>query len=143
MHLSKYRLNRIRSRARETSEQPLPTTVQAYLDGKPSRPAVTEHVPSGDERRSAERIAVQSAVTVRRIGGFNFEVSLNDISSSGCSVEMLEASEVGDTVIARFPELEPLGSRICWTRGRTTGVEFFNRIHPAVLDLLVSRLPAA
>jgi len=143
MHLSKYRLNRIRSRARETSAQPLPTAVQAYLDGKPRRPSTEETVPPGDERRSCERIALQSEVTVRRIGGFNFEVAIDSISSSGCRVEMLEASEVGDTVIARFPELEPLGSRICWTRGRTTGVEFFNRIHPAVLDLLVSRLPSA
>ena len=143
MHLSKHRLSRIRRRAQETSEQPLPAVVQAYLDGTPNRGPAAEAAPSGDERRSCERIALQSEVTVRRIGGFNFEVALGSISSSGCRVEMLEASEVGDTVIARFPDLEPLGSRICWTSGRTTGVEFFNRIHPAVLDLLVSRLPSA
>ena len=77
---------------------------------------------------------------MRRIGGFNFEVPLGNISSGGCRVEMLEESEVGDTVIARFPQLEPLGSRICWTDGRKIGVEFFNRIHPAVLDLVVTRL---
>ena len=140
MPVSKYRLARISVRARETSAQPLPATVQAYLDGAPRRVTEADAAPSEGDRRHCERHELRSEVTVRRIGGFNFEVPLSDISVGGCKVEMLEESEVGDTVIARFPQLEPLGSRICWTDGRKIGVEFFNRIHPAVLDLVVSRI---
>lgn len=121
----------------------MPLAVQAYLDGKPRRVMETAVAPASDERRHSDRVTVSSQVTVRRIGGFNFEVGLSNISRGGCRVEMLEESAVGDTVIARFAKLEPLASRICWSAGREVGVEFFNPIHPAVLDLLVERLPRA
>ena len=143
MRLSRHRLKEICGRARKASEQPLPLAVQAYLDGKPRRVMESAVSPAADDRRHSERLSISSHVTVRRIGGFNFDVALSDISSGGCRVEMLEESEVGDTVIARFAQLEPLGSRICWSKGRDIGVEFFNPIHPAVLDLLVERLPQA
>lgn len=93
------------------------------------------------ERRNSPRIATDSEVLVRRIGGFNFSVALKDISIQGCRVEMLEPSEVGDRVIARLPQLEPLGSRVRWAEGATTGVEFLTKIHPAVFELLLERLP--
>jgi len=143
MRLSKHRLREICGRARRTSKQPLSPAIQAYLDGKPRRVVETAVAPSAEDRRHSGRLPVSSQVTVRRIGGFNFEVALSNISSGGCRVEMLEESEVGDTIIARFAKLEPLGSRICWSEGREIGVEFFNPIHPAVLDLLVERLPHA
>lgn len=143
MHLSDERLNRIRGRAREISEQPLPATVQAYLDGVPNHTREERAPPEADERRCCERHALESEVSLRKIGGFNFEVALSDVSASGCRVELLESGEVGEAVIARFPKLEPLGSRICWTEGRVTGVEFNNRLHPAVFGLLVSRLSDA
>jgi len=143
MHVTEQRLERIRGRARETSEQPLATSVQAYLDGAPSQPAKKSTPPSEGERRCSERHDLESGVSVRKIGGFNFEVALKNISTSGCRVELLEVGEVGEPVITRFPQLEPLGSRIRWTDGPVTGVEFNNRFHPAVFDLLVSRLPRA
>lgn len=143
MPVSKYRLARIRGRARENSEPPLPPAVQAYLSGAPAHalPAVAPR--PDDDRRFYDRQEVESEVTVRKIGGFNFEVALSSISASGCRVQLLEAGEVGEPMIARFPQLEPLGSRIRWTDGCVTGVEFNNRLHPAVFDLLVSRLPRA
>ena len=134
---------RIRGRAQAASVQPVPAIVQAYLDG-PSRPepATEPERPrvEGGERRRCDRTAISSEVTVRRIGGFNFQVPLSNVSPSGCKVELVEEGAVGDSVIARFPRLEPLGSKICWTNGRTTGVEFLSPIHPAVFDLLVTRL---
>ena len=94
------------------------------------------------ERRQSQRIATCSEVLVRRIGGFNFNVAMKDISTGGCRVEMLEPSEVGDRVIARLPKLEPLGSSVKWAQGTITGVEFLSKIHPAVFDLLLKRLPS-
>ena len=94
-----------------------------------------------DERRRFPRATVHSEIVVRRIGGFNFQVAMSDLSSGGCRVEMIEPCALGDSVIARLPQLEPLGSRVSWCVGTKTGIEFQKAIHPAVFDALVSRLP--
>jgi hypothetical protein len=139
----KYRLGSIRQRAIESTRQPLPERVRAYLNGTSldSTPLLAaETNDQREDRRRVARVALKSEVTVRRIGGFNFQVTLSNISAGGCNVELLEAAEVGDSVITRFPQLEPLSSRVCWIDGRSTGVEFMSHIHPAVLDLLVRKL---
>lgn len=146
MHLTseipERRLLRIRGRARATSERPVPAKVQAYLRGE-AEPAVPAPALDGEERRRFDRVSLSSEMIVRRIGGFNFQVSVKDISSGGCRVEMIEPCELGDPVIARLPELEPLGSRVCWGKGRATGIQFLRTIHPAVLDALLDRLPSS
>lgn len=135
------RLLRVRGRARAASERPVPPAVQAYLKGEPIAAETTAAPPAGtDERRQCSRVSLKSEAMVRRIGGFNFEVALQDISPRGCRVEMLEPSEIGDSLIARFPELEPLGSKVCWAEGTTTGMQFLSGIHPAVFDMLLNRL---
>ena len=53
---------------------------------------------------------------------------------------MLHPGAPGDPVIARLPQLEPLGSRVCWTEGGIAGVQFLRTIHPAVFDMLLTRL---
>ena len=93
------------------------------------------------ERRQSRRVATHSQLLVRRIGGFNFNVALKDISAGGCRVEMLEPSQVGDRVIARLPRLEPLGSCVKWAEGTTTGIAFLGKMHPAVFELVLARLP--
>jgi hypothetical protein len=137
------RLMRIRGRARAGSEKPVPAKVQAYLRGEPSPAIFTDNRTDGtnEERRRFGRVSLPSEIIVRRIGGFNFQVALKDISSGGCRVEMVEPCELGDPVIARLPELEPLGSRVCWGEGTITGVQFLRPIHPAVFDALLARMP--
>ena len=96
------------------------------------------------ERRRSVRVATSSEVLVRRIGAFNFSVPLSDISIGGCRVEMLEPTEPGDALVARLPQLQPLGSCVRWSEGTTAGVEFLTTLHPAVFDMLLTRLePAA
>ena len=139
------RLLRVRGRAKAASQKPIPPRVQAYLSGQPALAAVedTVDVPDGGERRRSGRVVLDSNILVRRLGSFNFEVALRDVSTGGCRVQLLEPSAVGDPVIARFPQLEPLGSRVCWAKGTTTGVQFLTSIHPAVFDSLLTRLPTA
>lgn len=143
-HLSEHRrLQRINDRAREGNRALLSETVQAYLAGEPSEQALAVEpveIEGGDERRRFSRVSSAGEVIVRRLGGFNFQVALHDVSAGGCRVEMIEASEAGDSVITRLPQLEPLGSTVCWADGTTTGIKFSNAIHPAVFDLVVSRL---
>ena len=156
MHLNpttQRRLLRVRGRARAASERPIPPVppaVRAYLSGEPAQAATCEdapevsdgpEAPGGAERRRTSRVVLNSNILVRRLGGFNFEVALRDVSPGGCRVELLEPCEVGDPVIARLPQIEPLGSRVCWARGTTTGVQFLTSLHPAVFDALLTRLP--
>jgi hypothetical protein len=138
------RLTRIKDRARTNSERPLPPKVQAYLTGRPATVAAeaSSEIPEGGERRRCDRVTLAANVVVRRLGGFNFEVELKDISAGGCKVVLPEACEIGDPVIARLPQLEPLGSRVSWADGMTTGVQFLTVIHPAVFDSLLTRLAA-
>lgn len=93
-------------------------------------------------RRRSPRVSVADEVGIRRIGSFNFQAKLQDVSSGGCRVELIEAYDVGDRVVARFPQLEPLGARVRWAMGSTAGVEFLTTIHPAVFDSLLLRLSA-
>jgi len=138
--LAHRRLRRVTGRARATSEavetnRPLAANSLvnvAVMESETLNPLV--------ERRRGTRLSLKANVMVRRVGGFNFEVTLKDVSPCGCRVEMLEPSEVGDPVITRFPQLEPLGSRVCWANGTTTGVQFLTTMHPAVFDSLVMRL---
>lgn len=132
------RRRRIAAAAR-AAEVTKATRTEYVAAAAPAEPAVSvEH-----ERRSLDRVALDGEIIVRRIGGFNFEVALRDVSAHGCQVELVEACEVGDAIIARFPQLEPLGSRVCWTQGTTTGIEFQTKIHPAVFDHLLGRLNVA
>lgn len=133
------RRRRIAAAARATRAASAPKT--EYVAAAEPVDAVGRTV--DHERRSLNRVPTDGEIIIRRIGGFNFEVALRDVSAHGCQVELIEACDVGDAIIARFPQLEPLGSRVCWTRGTTTGIEFQTKIHPAVFDHLLGRLDVA
>jgi hypothetical protein len=92
------------------------------------------------DRRKCERTGVASAITVRPIGGFNHQVRVDDVSWAGCRVELVEEIELGEPLITRFPQLEPLVGSVRWKQGAAAGLEFTRRMHPAVLDALVARL---
>lgn len=93
------------------------------------------------DRRDCERVDVESTISVRPIGAINFQVAIHDLSVAGCRVELVESAELGEPLIARFPQLEPIVAELRWADGATGGLEFTRRMHPAVLDALVSRLP--
>ncbi len=93
------------------------------------------------DRRDCPRVAVASTISVRPLGAFNYQVRLHDVSVAGCRVELIEEAEIGEALIARFPQLEPLAGAIRWKGGSSAGLQFSRRMHPAVLDALVTRLP--
>lgn len=140
------RLARIKGRARAASEvvsKPRSSYLSTQSLGA-TCPSESKNLPEGEpERRRASRVPIVSEVLVRRLGGFNFNVAVKDISTGGCRVELLEPSEIGDPIVTRLPQLEPLGARVCWAEGTTTGVQFLTTIHPAVFNLLLTRLSPA
>lgn len=135
------RLIRIRGRAR-ASERSGPANSWAPRTSK----AATEPVDlPGDpvnsaERRRCRRTSLTSDVMIRRVGGFNLTLQMRDISTGGCKVDLVDPYEVGDPAITRLPQLEPLGSRICWVNGAAAGVQFLTTLHPAVFNALLERL---
>jgi hypothetical protein len=92
------------------------------------------------DRRRCQRVGVASLIRVRPIGGHNHQVRVDDVSTAGCRVELVEEVELGEPLITRFPQLEPLVGEVRWKAGATAGMEFSRRMHPAVLDALVTRL---
>jgi hypothetical protein len=149
MHLSheERRLAAIAVRAREAaaaSHAPANRSPRPLAPSRQQDWGETEADPGGElalDRRAHRRLALASRVVIRPIGGFNCEVTLDDASAAGCRVEMIEPVDVGESLIARFPELEPLVARVCWTKQTTAGLSFGKSMHPAVFDSLLTRLP--
>jgi hypothetical protein len=149
MHLSHEERRRaaIAIRAREAAAAAAPPRVnhshRALASSRSQDWRETEADPGGElalDRRAHRRLDLASRVVIRPIGGFNCEVALDDASAAGCRVEMIEPVDVGESLIARFPELEPLVAEVCWTRQTTAGLHFNKSMHPAVFDALLTRL---
>jgi hypothetical protein len=90
--------------------------------------------------RKHKRIALNGEASMRRIGHHNFRVQVFDASPTGCKVELVEMPKIGDYLVLRFDGLEALEAEVCWIEGFTAGLRFSKAIHPAVFDLVVSRL---
>lgn len=133
---------RIKGRARANSERSAPACTWAERTSTAAaEPAeVRSVVEDGNERRRSMRTAVTSEVMIRRVGGFNLTLRMHDISTGGCKVDLIDPYEVGDPAITRLPQLEPLGSRICWVNGAAAGVQFLTTLHPAVFNALLERI---
>jgi len=144
------RLGRVTQRAQENVAEGLARRTQsatAKLSGTvapaPRQLQMMAPPPRAGERRSSGRFATGTQIHARRIPGVNFEIPLDNVSPGGCRLEMIEECQVGEDVIARFPELEPMGARVRWTLGMTAGLEFVRPIHPAVFGSLLDRLSRA
>jgi len=146
MHLTskERRLAAIAERARGCAEADAPAQSPPERSAPDTEPLAETADDASDalmlDRRRFARVAVESNVTVRPIGGFNYQSRLADVSSAGCCVELVEEAELGEPLIARFPQLEPLVGEVRWKAGATAGLEFTRLMHPAVLDALVIRL---
>lgn len=92
-----------------------------------------------DPRRSV-RIALSADITLRRTGQLNYRVRILDISHYGCKTEFVERPKLDERVWVKIEGLGALEAIVCWVRDSDVGLEFENRIHPAVFDLLVSKL---
>lgn len=138
------RLSRIRERAVSASArpaQPRPHILPAGISAACGTAAASETwTDTAQGRRLAERVPVASHVSVRRAGGFPFDCRLENVSTSGCRVELVEGTEVAERVIARFPSLEPFPATVTWVEARSAGLAFDRTMHPAVFAYLLSQL---
>jgi hypothetical protein len=91
----------------------------------------------GHERRRAPRIALSLAASLRERGRTAVSVSLVDLSTHGCRIELTSDLEPGAWIWLKLPGLEARYSRIAWCRGCFAGVEFEVPLHEAVVDCMV------
>ena len=91
-------------------------------------------------RRLIERNYVDGQISMRRLGGFGFDVPVCDISLAGCMVELVEPVSARDHVITRLPGLEPFSATVVWSDDRCAGLQFNRPLHPAVFEMLLERL---
>lgn len=96
--------------------------------------------PHAQAPRRSRRVPVSAMVKLRRRGHHNFTVKVFDLSREGCKLEFLERPQLDERVWVKFEGLELLQATVCWVEGLCVGVEFEKSIHPAVFDLLLSRL---
>jgi len=148
-HVARQRFLRLKYRARahaarELSQSRAGKRVAALTLVEPVEPpqaeGETDEAMALDRRRSKRRDLDVAELIMRRIGGFNFQVPLTNVSASGCCIVLIEECEKGEDVIARFPRLEPIAGVVRWTEGTTAGVEFARPIHPAVFEMLLRRM---
>ena len=96
--------------------------------------------PDSSRKRKSARVALRAEVQLRRSGQSNYLVNVHDISPEGCKLEFVERPRLDETVWVKFDRLDAIEAVVCWVRGAEVGIEFARPIHPAVFDVLVSRL---
>ena len=109
---------------------------KAGLDFEPQEPAPRVE-------RQSSRTGVSAEIGLRTMGRSSYRVRIFDLSSEGCKVELVERPAVGDQMAVKFDGLEVLEASVVWVEDYSAGLAFKNRVHPAVLDLLLERLNGA
>jgi len=99
----------------------------------------SEAGPNQDPRQSV-RVGLSAEITLRRAGQSGYRVKILDVSLHGCKAEFVERPELDERVWVKFQGLEALEALVWWVPRLDVGLEFENAIHPAVFDLLVSKL---
>ena len=90
--------------------------------------------------RVSNRFPITADVSLRRRGMATYGVRVVDLSAEGCKVELVERPRGGERMTIRFEGLEAMDAEVCWVEGFQAGLRFERSIHPAVFDLLLTRL---
>ena len=113
--------------------------VRWYADGKAGLVFAPE-IQRPHVSRKSSRLTLTAEVRLRRIGGSNYRVNVFDLSPQGCRIELIDRPREGEQVLIKFEGLETLEAGVCWVEGHRGGLRFEKTIHPAVFELLLTRL---
>ena len=95
---------------------------------------------SNPDPRQSPRIGLEAEIRLRRAGQRSYRVNILNVSLHGCKAEFVERPQLDELVWVKFESLAALEAMVCWVRGFEVGLEFEHPIHPAVFDVLISRL---
>lgn len=96
--------------------------------------------PATAKARVAERVEVSFGAALRQRGASGVSVQIADLSTNGFRVATHLELQPGTDVWLRLPGLEPCHARAVWCRGHYVGCEFVRPLHPAVLQMVVSKV---
>jgi hypothetical protein len=90
-------------------------------------------------QRKSDRVAVDLGAGLRQRGASGVAVRVVDLSPHGFrAATHLELYEGAD-VWLRLPGLEPYHAKVAWAEGHFIGCAFERPLHPAVVDMIVSK----
>ncbi|MEO8454749.1 MAG: hypothetical protein ABI454_06285 [Sphingomicrobium sp.] len=90
--------------------------------------------------RKAERIEVRAEASLRRAGRLSYRVATFDVTRFGCKCEFVERPAMYERVWIKFQGLETVHATVCWIEESSLGLMYNSPLHPAVFDMLLSRL---
>ena len=86
--------------------------------------------------RQSVRVRLHAEVRLRRAVDRPHEVKLRDLSTHGCSVDLVNRVQAGDRLWVKLPGLESIEGFVCWAEEFHAGIVFLTPLHPAVFDML-------
>ena len=99
-----------------------------------------EAAQTDETMRATNRASLSTEVRVRRIGQHNYSVRIFDLSPEGAKIEVIERPRIGEQLMVKFDGIETVPAEVCWIDGFIVGLKFQRPFHPAVFDLLLTRM---
>jgi hypothetical protein len=100
-------------------------------------------IPSNSRKhrpRIDARISLSAGVLLRRSARPTYKAEVFEASRSGCSCEFIERPAIGERLWIKFDGMEALEARVSWVDGTRQGLRFATPMHPAVFELVITRL---
>ena len=88
---------------------------------------------AAQDRRRFTRLPVEINAGLGPAERPSSPVTVFDLSTHGCGIELRSHAEPGARVWIKLPGLEAWSSRIVWADGERAGLEFDRPLHPAVV----------
>jgi hypothetical protein len=92
-----------------------------------------------DGARQADRKEIALGAGLRQRGASAVTVQILDLSTHGFRAATHLELNVGTDIWLKLPGLETWHSRVVWMRGHLVGCAFVRPLHPAVLQMIVSK----
>lgn len=95
----------------------------------------------GDKRREIRRELKREAVL--RLGfQRDLKIMIYNLSANGCLLRHgIEQLAIEDRVAVTLPDFESFSGTVMWNSGHKAGVRFDRSLHPAVVELILTRPP--
>ena len=89
--------------------------------------------------RRSERVPIELGAGLRQRGASGVSVQIMDLSTDGFKAATHLELYPGTDVWLRLPGLEACHAQVMWAQGHHVGCAFVRPLHPAVLDMIVSK----
>ena len=93
--------------------------------------------PAADDRRRHLRRPVNIGAGLREPERPASSVTVVDLSTDGCGIELASHVTVGARVWLKLPGLESWDARVAWCDDGRAGLQFIRPLHPAVVSRYV------